>query len=376
MALGHEDDAVGRHDHVVRLIEVVGVGGAARLAERQQQLAVGTELEHLMALRRTRQRSRAALRRAASASVALTAASASPARRKRRVVLTVGHPHVALAVDEDAVREDQHPVAEALHELAARIELEHCGQIRHLTARAIETTVLLTAFGDPDRFAVLVDLDGARRSPRAAFRKLEVAFNRLIRVGQLVGRLHLGLRRNPHGRRPERRGRHRRREHQPFRSTCNYHRSHLSEYQARMILRTRTESLYSRRLRRTRMTKGILITIALALAPAVAFAQTPKAATYITDEEVKAVNATPGADRTIRVVDIGNENFAVGIIHRVATGGGRGTGAGAGGGAARGGANAAAGGRRQPRGAGGGGARARAAGARSPPRATAFTRRR
>src|SRR3989442_15420578 len=357
MALGHEDVAVGRHDHVVRLIEVVGVGGAARLAERQQQLAVGTELEFLMALRRSRQRSRAALRRAASAFAALTAASASAARRKRRVVLTVGHPHVALAVDEDAVREDQHPLAEALHELAARIELEHRGQIRHLTARAIETTVLLTAFGDPDRFAVLVDLDGARRSPRAPFRQLEVAFNRLIRVGQLVGRLHLGLRRNPHGRRPERRGRHRRREHQPFRSTCNYHRSHLSEYQARMILRTRTESLYSRRLRRTRMTKGILITIALALTPAVAFAQTPKAATYITDEEVKAVNATPGVDRTIRVVDIGNENFAIGIIHRGATGGGaRGTAADAGGRGAAGSGGAAAG-AGAGRGAGGGAGR-------------------
>jgi len=107
------------------------------------------------------------------------------------------------------------------------------------------------------------------------------------------------------------------------------------------------------------MTKGILITIALALAPAVAFAQTPKAATYITDEEVKAVNATPGVDRTIRVVDIGHENFSVGIIHRGATGGGaRGTGAGdARGGAGRGGANAAGGGG-AGRGAGGGGGRA------------------
>jgi mannose-6-phosphate isomerase-like protein (cupin superfamily) len=61
----------------------------------------------------------------------------------------------------------------------------------------------------------------------------------------------------------------------------------------------------------------------------------PAAATYITDEEVKAVNATPGVDRTIRVVDIGNEHFAVGIIHRVAAGGAaargaRGGGAGAG----------------------------------------------
>lgn len=62
----------------------------------------------------------------------------------------------------------------------------------------------------------------------------------------------------------------------------------------------------------------------------------PTAATYITDEEVKAVNATPGIDRTIRVVDIGNENFAVGIIHRGASGaaaartGSAGAGAGAG----------------------------------------------
>ena len=51
-----------------------------------------------------------------------------------------------------------------------------------------------------------------------------------------------------------------------------------------------------------------------------ATAQAPRAATYITDEEVKAVSAVPGTDRTIRVVDIGNENFAIGIIHRGASG--------------------------------------------------------
>src|SRR4051812_16254432 len=81
------------------------------------------------------------------------------------------------------------------------------------------------------------------------------------------------------------------------------------------------------------------------LAPVVMLAQSgmkPTAATYITDEEVKAVNALPGVDRTIRVVDIGPENFAVGIVHRGATGAARGAGAGAaagaGAGAARGGA--------------------------------------
>jgi mannose-6-phosphate isomerase-like protein (cupin superfamily) len=67
----------------------------------------------------------------------------------------------------------------------------------------------------------------------------------------------------------------------------------------------------------------------------VTFSQTrPTEATYITDEEVKAVNATPGVDRTIRVVDIGNEHFAVGIIHRVAAGGAAARGARAGGAAA------------------------------------------
>jgi len=45
-------------------------------------------------------------------------------------------------------------------------------------------------------------------------------------------------------------------------------------------------------------------------------AQSPKAATYITDEQVKAVNATPGVDRQLVSVDIGKLNEAVGIIHR------------------------------------------------------------
>jgi mannose-6-phosphate isomerase-like protein (cupin superfamily) len=50
-------------------------------------------------------------------------------------------------------------------------------------------------------------------------------------------------------------------------------------------------------------------------------AQGNKAATYITKEEVETVNKLPGVDRTIRVVDIGHEHFAVGIVHRGATGG-------------------------------------------------------
>src|SRR5258705_9718383 len=87
---------------------------------------------------------------------------------------------------------------------------------------------------------------------------------------------------------------------------------------------------------------GLLGVIAMGSALVVAQSGTkPTAATYITDEEVKAVNATPGIDRTIKVVDIGPENFAVGVIHRgasAAAGAARGAGAGAGAGAAGGGA--------------------------------------
>jgi mannose-6-phosphate isomerase-like protein (cupin superfamily) len=94
------------------------------------------------------------------------------------------------------------------------------------------------------------------------------------------------------------------------------------------------------------MKKAILSVFAVPfiLAPAVMLAQSgmkPTAATYITDEEVKTVNALPGIDRTIRVVDIGPENFSVGIIHRGATGAAARGAAPAGGGAAAAGRGAA-----------------------------------
>src|SRR5438445_2115494 len=82
-----------------------------------------------------------------------------------------------------------------------------------------------------------------------------------------------------------------------------------------------------------------VLTVAIAVSPAAAFAQSgaSKAAVYITAEEVNTVNKQPGTDRTIKVVDIGSEHFAIGIIHRGATGGAA-RGAGAGAGAAAGGA--------------------------------------
>jgi len=60
---------------------------------------------------------------------------------------------------------------------------------------------------------------------------------------------------------------------------------------------------------------------AAVLSPAAASTQSgkskPTSATYVTKEEIDTVNAkAPGTDRAIKVVDIGHENFALGIVHR------------------------------------------------------------
>ena len=71
------------------------------------------------------------------------------------------------------------------------------------------------------------------------------------------------------------------------------------------------------------MKKTLLRTLAIAaiLSPAVALTQSgktkPSTATYITKEEVDTVNQQgQGTDRNIKTVDIGHENFSVGIVHR------------------------------------------------------------
>src|SRR5262249_50464296 len=95
VAFGDEDVAVGCGDDVVRLIEELRRRRAARLAKRQQQLAIGAELVDLIALRRARARTnRPARRFAARPSPARRRAACSrratrTARRQGCVVLTV-----------------------------------------------------------------------------------------------------------------------------------------------------------------------------------------------------------------------------------------------------------------------------------------------
>lgn len=64
-----------------------------------------------------------------------------------------------------------------------------------------------------------------------------------------------------------------------------------------------------------------LLIAVIAVVPVVSTSQsaTSRPATYITKEEIDTVNKQPGGDRQIRVVDIGSENFAVGIVHRGST---------------------------------------------------------
>lgn len=89
------------------------------------------------------------------------------------------------------------------------------------------------------------------------------------------------------------------------------------------------------------MGRMLLRTLAVAVmgSPASLVAQdigTPHAATYITKAQVDAVNALPGVDRAIKVVNIGHENFAVGIVHRGSTTAAQAAAAGRGGAAAAG----------------------------------------
>ena len=87
---------------------------------------------------------------------------------------------------------------------------------------------------------------------------------------------------------------------------------------------------------------GILGAIVIA-APAIVVSQGSAKATYITKEQVDAVNKTQGTDRTLQVFDLGKTAMSIGIIHRGPTNAAA-RGAGGGGGAAGGGRGAAGGG--------------------------------
>lgn len=70
-----------------------------------------------------------------------------------------------------------------------------------------------------------------------------------------------------------------------------------------------------------------VLAVAAVLSPAAAWAQTgkpkPTTATYITKDEIDAVSKSEQSkavvDQNTKVIDLGYENFAVGVIHRAST---------------------------------------------------------
>src|SRR4051812_20614625 len=88
----------------------------------------------------------------------------------------IGDPHVAIAIDRDAVRRLDQPSAEALHEISVLVELED-----RIERRAY-TVVDPAALGDPDARAILVDIHGARRAPRATGGHFRPALDGLIGI--------------------------------------------------------------------------------------------------------------------------------------------------------------------------------------------------
>ena len=119
--------------------------GDVRLAERHQHLAVGAELENLVAF----------------------AAAAEP----------VGHPHVALAVDVQTVREQQQAGAEALQQFSGRIEFEDRVEVRAAARERLagidarRRPGFAAALADPDAGAIGIDGDRAGRTPCPALRQ-------------------------------------------------------------------------------------------------------------------------------------------------------------------------------------------------------------
>ena len=156
VSLRYEDDAVGRNQNIIRLVEIVGLCRAARFAERHQKFSFGTEFVDLIPLRCSRAGANRPGTTRSFASRTFTT------RGLRRVVLAVGNPYVALTIHEDAVRENQHPFTKTLHQLSGRIKLENRSERRHLACCAIQAAILPAPLGYPNGFPVFVDLDRAR----------------------------------------------------------------------------------------------------------------------------------------------------------------------------------------------------------------------
>ena len=137
VAIGDEDIAIGGNHDIARGHKVVRPGsGDSRRPERHQHLPPRAELDNLM--------------------------PPLPFRRPRRAD-RVGYPHVAVAIDVDAMGPDEHPAAEARDYLAVGAELEDRIEVR-IAAFVAESSRIRAHARDRDELGELAD--GLRRRGR------------------------------------------------------------------------------------------------------------------------------------------------------------------------------------------------------------------
>jgi hypothetical protein len=198
VTVGHEDVAVLRNSHCAGRLKVTFVVARhARLAEREQNLAVRAELDDLMA------RLDAGL------------------GRERHALRPDGvrHPDVAFLVDEEAVRPDEHTSSEALDDPAIGGELEDGIQRLDPVVRteAVEAEPASGGYGHragfvtsnrrPDALAVDVDVDRSGRAhlaPAWELRPVAAGHTRPAAIGEplhgtvRIGQPGLGVRARDH----------------------------------------------------------------------------------------------------------------------------------------------------------------------------------
>src|SRR5215510_6041401 len=167
VALGDVNIAVLRiGDDVVRVGQRLRrIAAHARLAERQQHLAVGTELDDNAAL------------------LILTRELLQLIGRRRP---RVGHPDIAVAVDMDAMRPYEHAAAEAPDFLALIVEqVDRVG----LGAETARCSPRRAAVGRPYGLAIAINGDAVRAAPRPLLlRQLSPIADDTIGIGAAVDR--------------------------------------------------------------------------------------------------------------------------------------------------------------------------------------------
>ena len=159
VSIRDENIPIGRNQDGGWLIERIRtISGDTGLAERHQDLSVGTELENLMTL---------------SVLVRILAVGS----------FTVGHPNIAFTVDANTVRPDEHPGAKTLDQLSGFIKFHNGRQIR---PRAILPAASLK---DPDAATVAIDSDSGRGAYLPSLGKLEEVLDGLIGIVLRIGGL-------------------------------------------------------------------------------------------------------------------------------------------------------------------------------------------